>query len=286
MYQKLPRELRDMIYHYLYISKTPILIGSYHFSTYSPPISDWTTFRSSLPHNPSSQYAHALISGLGPEAVKHDHSTVPPQDTLLPTDHTLDPAYVGREMAYEASHFYYSKNTFSICTVGDTMRTFLTNDVAYNFPNALEGSLRIPLGIIPRDYIRNLQIRIKYEHFDAYRFRYLQEDFSREQGLVQETFTNLEALKPTELPEKPPPNQNIEFIIMTAFQNDSIRFPQPGTDAVRRLTNLLEAIRNPIYALQHDLNAEISVLHHDEECFAFPRPMTGLFSMSKEDWEY
>lgn len=34
MHKKLPKELKELVYQYLYLEEAPILIGSYQFSTY------------------------------------------------------------------------------------------------------------------------------------------------------------------------------------------------------------------------------------------------------------
>ncbi|KAF2639657.1 hypothetical protein P280DRAFT_550367 [Massarina eburnea CBS 473.64] len=296
MHKLLPRELRDMIYQYLYICDKPIPVGSHHFTTYKPTVLETST-PPALPQDASSQYATALISGLGPEAEAHDHSVDPPQDVILPGDHTLDPAYVGRQVAIEASQLYYSSNTFSVCTLENTLPEFLFTDIVSNFPKSPthSQSIHAPLNITPFDLVHNLQIRVKYEHFDTYRTHYLWGHFTHEQDFLLQIYTNLSALtqrrNELSVPDSsaqlrpPPPALTIEFILMTAFYSLDWN-PFPVTDTLRRLTNLFEALRTPLYTLRHDHAAEISVIHHDDGCFPFPMRLTNLFSMSREDWEY
>ncbi|PVI08750.1 hypothetical protein DM02DRAFT_608098 [Periconia macrospinosa] len=284
MLKRLPRELREMVYEYIYIEEKPILIGSNHFIplTFFSSSEGKDMVRSLEPSG--GDLARALHTGIGDGAIIFDHSIVPPDDCLLPTDYALDPSYMGIDIAHEASKLYYASNTFSLCTTRNSIQDFLFCDPGLNFPRSDdEGTIRA-VGILPIDYVRNLQIRVKYEHFDIDRHYYLWGPFEREQDLLMGIFKDLEALtRPgfsASLPER-----KIEVIIMTAFPPWPIE-PVPAADTHRRLINILEAIRNPIYTLQHDQDARISVLHHDEGRYIFPRSLTNLFALTKLDWEY
>lgn len=285
MYAKLPQEIRDMVYAYLYLEDAPIPIGSHHFTTYVEPADD-----DSQVHRAFNDANTPFIIPEG--AVTHDHSIAPPSGVVLPTDRTLNPVYLGHQVAFEASKFYYSSNIFSICTLFNTLSTFLFTDPARGFARSPESKVQ-PLGLLPIDYVRSLQIRIKYEHFRTYAIKPEPSTGRRpEKTVYRGIFSNLGPLR--EWGERTAsPDRRAEFIIMTAFRtrhdalNLRTRLNVLSLELQnRRFTNLLEAMRPSIYTLKHDAGANISVLHHDETWTPFPRNISAIFSLTKTQWEY
>lgn len=271
IYERLPREIRDIIYQYVYIEDALIPIGSHHFTTYRPPM------RSIAP--PVDLQADRPFIKIPEGAETIDHSMGPP-DMILPTDRTLDPAYIHNKVLYEAAEMYYSSNTFSICTISNAISAFLLSDHANNFSPPEDQKQARPLGLRPIDHVRNLQIRIKCEHYD----RYL--DKERQINLYLDTLSNLTPLAKcvtnTGIDDSQSPlKRNIEFIIMTNL-HAGIRL----SEQFRRFLNILETIRSTIYTLKHDCGADLHILHHDPELSTFPRTITSIFMLSKEQWEY
>jgi hypothetical protein len=289
LHQTLPTELCDLIYQYLYIEDAPIRIGPHEVKSHPH-----RPHTASDPENiyglgPPDQLVNAIAASLGPGAVIHDHSHEPPDDVVYPTHYTLDPAYMGAAVAHEASKLYYSANTFSICTLDDAIPAFLLKNTSHNFPKSHSNDEQVlPLGIVPINHVRNLQIRLKYEHLSIFPADEIYDD---EQELLDKMFLNLMALTSTTTTtttgqqRPPPPNRSIEFIIMTDFVS-LMRISLADVQYIHRhITNILETLRKPFYTLKYDFDdVDLTVLHYNES-YAFPDPMTDRFSMSRGDWE-
>ncbi|KAJ4289237.1 hypothetical protein N0V90_011579 [Kalmusia sp. IMI 367209] len=276
MHTKLPQELKELIYQYLYLEEAPIPIGTYHFTTYVP---------EPLRVEHSRAFLHSEPFVVVPEgATKQDHSIERDKNIVFPDSWLLNPAYLGGSAARDASRYYYKSNTFSICTIENALWDFFFRDPVHNFVDPQEpiGSFK-PLGFTPVDHIRHLQIRVKYEHYNTYLAFYdnLQDG---EKNLIRDLFHILQGFT-NRVHSTTASQLNIEICIMTAHK------PSQGerdfnVDLQRHHTNLLEAIRVPIYTLKHDLGAHITVMHYDEHCIPFPRNVTAIFQLSKEQWTY
>ncbi|CAI6232363.1 unnamed protein product [Periconia digitata] len=285
MLQRLPLEIREMVYEYVYVEESPITIGSHHFTPSKP--TRVSQDREELIQDGeevgrgAQDLVRALLASAGEGAMVQDHSSSPPDGIIMPTDHALDPTFMGKEVAHEVSKFYYASNTFSMCTIDDSIERFLLYDVATNFPDFFNEEKILDL--VPIDHVRNLQIRVKNQHLS---FRGTAE-FDMEKDMLMDIFRTFDALTHSGRTETSP-QMSLEVILMTSFPPRSLDRSTPDDETRetrRRLTNILEAIRSPLYKLQHDQNTQISVLHHDESSFAFPRPLTHLFALDKSNWE-
>lgn len=272
MHTKLPQELKEVIYQYLYLEDVPVPVGSYHFTTYVP---------EPLRSNNTNPPAHSKPFIVVPEGAEtQDHSVERDDSIIYPDSRLLDPAYVGYDVARDASKYYYKNNTFSVCTLENAISDFLFRDPIHNFTT--QGG--IPKGteilnIIPIDYIRNLQIRIKYEHFGAY-FTFYNNLRQGEKDLIQGIYDILYNLSHC-ISSPSAAALHVEFCMMTAY---SMELAAEDDYVERHHMNLLEAIRVPVYMLKHDLKADIKVIHYDEHCMPFPKDCTAIFQLPEAEW--
>jgi hypothetical protein len=253
---KLPMELRNLVYQFLCIEDQPIPVGPYyHFRRYGPRIDG----------DSNTDLATSLSIG----RMKFDHSETPDPTILMPDNDNFKQYYLGSQVASEALTIYLAYNTFSVCNVEGGINGFLGFD-----PESI---------VQPLEHVRKLQIRIKYEHNNIVLSQDLpmspamhRERFANECNVLRNTKNSLDILR--QLPQKTQPLQ-LEFILMTAFGGDG--------DEHRRFVNLLEAVRNTIYALMYDRDdANVIIIHHDELLSPFPRNITALWSLSKEQWQH
>ena len=286
MYLKLPLELRNEVYGHLCIEDRPILIEPYYHSRNYVPSGSTTT------KTPLALQLHFDELDIDDEAsepdntsllpdgrIKYDHADKPPPGMVLPNSHFFNWRYVGRALALESQEFYYGRNTFSICDVEDALRNFLTPGRGRLWPPGVVTDSWRPLE--PIKFVRNLQIRIKYDQFAsglsstmphygpaqvcAYEYSYLL--------FLQ---TSLRILR--QLPHQTR-KLKIEFVLMTDLDDDL-------DEESKRFTNLLETVRSTVYELVYsDQDTEITVTHVDEYISIWPRDITGLWSMTKEQWE-
>ncbi|KAG9195214.1 hypothetical protein G6011_00334 [Alternaria panax] len=225
--------------------------------------------------------------------IKEEHTHKPPSDMILPYSHFLDPRYVGPEIAFETQKMYYTRNTFSVCSVERGISYFLGCDSGYNMvrshndgtPGIVPEDLRLQPLLYPRDHIRNLQIRVKLEQFHSDMPRDDMTDYEKyayERRFLRFTQTNLEALEGF-LKRRHKHGINIEFVVLT--DTPSFESQETGLAAQCNYVNFLQCIRNIVYKMMHDYD-DISVMitHHDENISAFPRNITGVFGLTKEQW--
>jgi hypothetical protein len=78
---------------------------------------------------------------------------------------------------------------------------------------------------------------------------------------------------------------NVEFIILTEFPiSGDVR---TGLAAQCNYVNFLECTRNTVYTMMHDCDhISVKITHYDEGISAFPRDITGIFGLTKEQWEH
>jgi hypothetical protein len=270
MYTKLPLELRELIYQYLYYEDAPVPVGSYHFTTYVP---------ESLRSDNNDPPAHSEPFIVTPEgATRQDHSIERDESIVYPDSRLLDPAYLGHNVARDASIYYYRSNTFSICTLENALSDFLFRDPIHNFTrgqSTLESAK--PLGLLPIEHVCNLEIRVKYEHYYTY-FTFYDNLHDGERLLIQGIFEVLHDFS-SRVNHTIASHLHIEICMMTAFEPTGIE-----CQLDRMHTNLLEAIRVPLYELKHDLGANIKVIHYDERCRPFPKNVTAIFQLPKDQW--
>lgn len=268
MYTKLPLELRDLIYQYVYHEDGPVPVGSYHFTVYVP-----EPLRSEN-HLP----AHSEPFIVMPEgATRQDHSIERDENIVFPDSRLLDPAYLGYTVAREASRYYYKSNTFTVCTLENKLSEFLFRDPIHNFVERNSTLERAePLGLIPIDYIRSLEIRVKYEHFFTY-YTFYQELRDGERNLVQGIFDTLHYFC-SRISPAIASQLHVEICMMSAC------IPLQFNLNARTYLNFLEAIRFPVYMLKHELGADVKVIHYDEHFSPFPKDKTAIFQLSKDQW--
>lgn len=281
MYRKLPIELREIVYRFLCIEDQPIPVGPYyHFRPYDP----------SSNKTSSDQLASAL--SIGRSLI--DHRERPSSDILMPDSHVFKSTYVNTAIAHEMRKAYFSNNTFSVCNVEmgifDFVYGHVTDTSALSPPNRT-----YPSGIVPISRVdmaddlpayklaSKLQVRLKYEHMNSAITENVpvapigrRETFANECSFLRNSKNSLSALHCMQAGHE---TLDIEFIIMTAMQ-------EPREEH-RRFINILQSLRNTIYALKHDRNkSRIKVVHHDEQVSPFPRNITALWSLTKEEWEH
>lgn len=269
MHTKLPLELRELIYQYLYLEDGPIPVGSYHFTIYVP-----EPLRSES-NNPPAHSEPFII--MPEEATRQDHSIERDENIVYPDSRLLDPRYLGHVVARDASMYYYKSNTFTVCTLENALSDFLFRDPIHNFIGAeTNPESAEPLGLIPIDHIRNLEIRVKYEHYFTY-LTFYEELHNGEKTLIQGIFDALHDFS-SRISPAVASQLHVEICMMSAS------IPLRNNLNERTHMNVLEAIRVPVYMLKHDLGAAIKVIHHDEYCSPFPKDKTGIFQLSKDQW--
>jgi hypothetical protein len=227
--------------------------------------------------------------------VKEVHTHKPPRDMPLPYSHFLDPRYVGPEAAYEIQKMYYTRNTFSICSVEQAIYTFSRNHSGYNIvgyssdgtPYPLPKDTEIKRRLWPRNHIRNLQVRVKFEQFYEGMLQDHSSDLEKyayERRFLHFTQQNLQGLQHF-LQDRSTDEINIEFIIMTElpdFQDVEVEL-----GAQCNYVNFLQSVREWVYIMKYDCdNISVKVTHYDEVLSAFPRNITGIFGLTKEQWDH
>ncbi|KAL5394641.1 hypothetical protein PMIN03_008006 [Paraphaeosphaeria minitans] len=269
MHTKLPLELRELIYQYLYLEDGPIPVGSYHFTIYVP-----EPLRSENNTPPAHSEPFIVI----PEgATRQDHSMERDENIVYPDSRLLDPAYLGHAAARDASIYYYKSNMFTVCLLENALSDFLFRDPINNFlgrPTGHESAE--PLGIIPINYIRNIEIRVKCEHYFTYATFY-EELRDGEKNLMQGIFDALQDFS-SHISPAIASQLHVEICMMSAC----IPLRHGLNDCT--YLNVLEAIRKPVYVLKYDLGADVKFIHYDEHCSPFPKNKTAIFQLPKDQW--
>lgn len=296
MHLKLPAELREIVYRYVCIEDQPIPVGPYfHFKQYEysplvkerlrleacPDILDPNDARINAPASNERDNYITLPDG----RLKYDHSKKVLEDIVMPDYHLFDGDYAGAAIASEAQTFYYKNNTFSLCNLDQGIVRFLErgrsvgirHDKIYS-QQAHDGAGKIK----PIDLVRNLQIRIKFEHYAPFLDAFMEPATGSEQIAYHRNFLRKSRAELETLLNIPGHDRtlNIEFIIMTALDYDD-------EDSWCIFTNMLQTVRNDIYRLMYDRDdILIKVIHHDDGLTPFPRNITRLWSLTKEQWQH
>jgi hypothetical protein len=269
MCHKLPLELRQLIYQFLCVEDQLIPIGPYyHYRPYN-----------------RNRNQDSLAASLSVGRSLVDHSARPDPALLMRDNHIFNPEYMGQTVAIETQKAYYANNTFSICNVDQGIGSFLSRSFHAHaqlpFARSMETHFRLA------NFVRKLQIRIKYEHYEDIRYGELgdgpgrnRDIFAAECNLLR---TSKNALIPLVGMLQKDELVELEFIVMTAFASE----PSENGDNQRYFINLLEALRNMFYILMYDCGkTKVKVVHHDETISPFPRDITALWSLTKEQWEF
>lgn len=278
VYNKLPKELRDYVYAYLCLEDRRIPVGPYyHFRKYEP------LAKKELGYS-DTQYCPRdgdLQTELADGKTRIDHDIYPEGDLVLPKSHIFDPSFMGQDVVPELLEMYYGSNSFSVCNIDGGLDELCTAIPSSSAPSRL----------VPIDHVRDLQIRMKFEHIKphvcplrripgCFHTGYVAGDESQFRAAVDtlRTFRTRTLASPHEM--------NIEVILMTDLdtpQDDQ----DAGTYANAYFTNFLQSVRNMVYELLHDCErVSVRVTHQDDGLMAFPKDYTKLFSLSKDEWEY
>ncbi|EOA87724.1 hypothetical protein ACJQWK_02243 [Exserohilum turcicum] len=320
MHQKLPAALRELVYEYLCLDPgRPIPAGPYyHFRSYHvPPVvppppeaaldshAGWRHQTQGTP-KPIEHLSGLDVSpdtediDLGNDCIvlpdgriKEEHTHRAPSDMVLPSSPLLDPRYVGPAMSYEMQKMYYTHNTFSLCSVEDGIANFFGHHTGYSmqkWPQGRRPRLAAALELDPlffaAEHIRRLQIRVKLEHFfsDMPKDATGVEAYAYEQSFLRSAWSNVQGLGHY-LARRPKGGAEIEFVLLTGLPcSDS---EESRRQCQRCFANFLQCIRSMVYTMMHDCDdVRVTVTHHDDKMSAFPRNITGVFALSREQWEY
>lgn len=279
MCEKLPREIRDRVYQNLCYEDRHIPIGPYyHFRSYKPPQSNDTSQANY--YNTQFFPRHGdRQTVLSDGRIRTDHDVYPADDLILPETHVFQPSYTSEQVAAEALEVYYKTNSFSVCNVEGGLDSLCKPIIM----KAGGSSVIFP----PIDRIRDLQIRLKFEHFTS-PYSDTVSNFDIHERLVtfaihqapflRSTVESLAAIRHS-IQQSPVRPLNIEIVLMSNLVDVGIE--------TYRVINMLQTVRNFVYELIHDRgDTTVRVTHHDEELMAFPRNCTGFFKLTKEQWDY
>jgi hypothetical protein len=296
MHRKLPAELRELLYRYTCVEDQPIPVGPYyHFRQYeySPLVKQRLDLEARLDIvEPNSNSIHfAPVSNgrdnyitLPDGRLKYDHSKKVPDHIIMPDYHLFDDEYAGAKIAAEAQTFYYKNNTFSLCNLDQGIARFLDlgRSVGIRDDRVHSRKIHDESGKVkPIDVVRNLQIRVKFDHYLPFLDAIMEDATSSEKLAYQRNFLRKARSELNILQNIPVQDRmlNIEFVIMTALQYDE--------DMWCAFTNMLQSLREDVYRLMYDRNdTSIKVIHHDDSLTPFPRNLTRLWSLTKDQWRY
>ncbi|KAF3041945.1 hypothetical protein E8E12_008433 [Didymella heteroderae] len=277
MNNKLPKELRDLVYGHLCHEDRRIPIGPYyHFRKYEPFVGKGTEYS-------DTQYCPRdgdLQTELADNKIRVDHDIYPEEDLILPKSHLFDPNYMGEDVAVELLEVYWESNRFSACNVEGGLDE-LCKAVPVNTASS---------ELVPLDHVRDLQLRMKFEHLTPCVGKF--EQYTGFQiGHIAELESNLRAAVNTLRMFRTrivtiPHELKIEIVLMTDLHK--LRLSQElGGDARAYFINFLQTIRNMVYELLYDCEyIVVRVTHQDDGLMAFPKDYTGLFNLTKEQWAY
>lgn len=278
LYKKLPKELREHVYAHLCLEDRRIPVGPYyHFRKYEP-LAERKVGYSDTQYCPRDG---DLQTELADGKVRIDHDIYPEGDLILPNNRIFDPSFMGQDVVPELLEMYYGSNSFSVCNIEgglDELCTAISSSTASS-------------RLVPIDKVRDLQIRMKFEHIKphvcpmrrvpgCFHTGYVAGDESKLRAAVDtlRTFRSRIRASPREM--------NIEVILMTDLDTPADA-QDAGIYANAYLTNFLQAVRNMVYELLHDCKlVSVRVTHQDDGLMAFPKDYTKLFNLSKEEWEY
>jgi len=199
---------------------------------------------------------------------------------------------MGPTISFEAQKLYYASNIFSLCTVEQGIYHFLHLHTGYSMrrwkdglPPSMPEDLVLAPPFLPRDHVRNLQIRIKAERLNSTEPLDSADDekgWAAEQRLLQSISDNLCGLLVPNVADSAC-KSNIELVIMTKLR--SLGHDGDGESDTRHFVNLLEAIRHTVYTLIHDCNnCTVQITHLDDHVSPFPRDLTEIFSLTPTGW--
>lgn len=163
---------------------------------------------------------------------------------MQPSHHALNPAYVGQAMALEIAEAYYSQNIFDVTKAKYLSRLLLTD---YH-----------GLGIKPYEWIREVRLSLKFGKQDS-----RPED---ELETLKKTYAHLRNLCLIRQKNR----LKVDIYVHTTFHgqiDDDANVDKPRSyqvDHERRVLNVLEMLRQPVYDLLH-AGSKISLVHFNNE---------------------
>jgi hypothetical protein len=159
---------------------------------------------------------------------------------MQPSHHAMNPSYVGKEMANEIAETYYKENKFWITTEQYLSKLLLTD---------CHG-----IGIKPYEHIRTIRLNIKLG-VGGYA---VDEEFERLDD-IHRHLRNLCLITRKDL--------FTVYITLTTFFDALDHRDQTGNrimiysiDDERRMLNVLEMFRQPVYELLHE-GSQVTILH-------------------------
>lgn len=213
--------------------------------------------------------------------IRTDHDIYPQVDFVMPDNHIFNPNYMRKEIVLEMLQMYYSSNSFSVCNIECGLENLCTAVMLDSEEPAVD--------FVPIDHIRNLQIRIKGEHFnnkvnsfESHPVVRLREHAEKE-PFLQRTVDSLQLFR-SSIQTATLHELNVEIVLMSDFKRNAENL----NDVVNvHIVNLLQAVRNMVYELMHDRErTTVRVTHQDDSLMVFPKDYTGLFKLTKEQWDY
>ncbi|KAH6629601.1 hypothetical protein C7974DRAFT_394774 [Boeremia exigua] len=278
MHKKLPSELRDLIYSYLCLEDRQVPIGPYyHFRTYKP-------HANNEPAYSDTQYfprTGDLQTDLGDGQTRIDHDLHPQDGLLLPQNYIFDPSYMSEEVVLETLKTYYKNNSFSVCNIEGGL-----DDLCSAVRLGADG---LATDFVPIDHIHDLQIRVKFEHFHegakviGPHTNDRLKQFTEEELLLRYTVESLQRFRSRML-SSTPHQLEIEVVLISNLSRDRVYSEEMLLGSV---VNYLQTVRNMVYELIHDRDhTTVRVTHVDDTLMSFPKNYTGLFKLTKEQWDY
>lgn len=291
VYNKLPKEIRNLVYGYLCLEDRRTPIGPYyHYRSYKPlkQDDDVTAEKPKIePYSDEWYVAKLLFSPrefqtVQPDGrIRTDHRVYPQDNFVMPENHVFHPSYMGKEVVLETLKMYYERNSFSVCNVEGGLDNLCTP--------VIPGSEDLGIDFVPIDHILDLQIRVKCEHFTPINTRHFKaydglKVFAEDELLLRNTVESLAAFR-SRVQTSHVRSLNVEVVIMSNLSRGAELCH--GVNTGYRFVNMLQTVRNAVYELIHDCeHTTMRVTHQDEELMAFPKNYTGLFQLSKEQWDY
>lgn len=179
----------------------------------------------------------------------------------MPRNCILDPDFVGKDVALEAAEVYYSQNMFDV-NHHRHLSAFLTHDP-------------FDAGFAPYEHICKLTVIVNLQ--TPYLVGYTMHDIKGEMETLEEVYTTLErgfALFSSKRQRE----------IHVRIETELISLGEDADhDHERRLHNILEAVRKPVYDLMHCYGCKVSVFH-DDRSFVLA-DITHYFRLTSEEWQ-
>ncbi|KAH7130804.1 hypothetical protein B0J11DRAFT_261657 [Dendryphion nanum] len=242
MFRKLPGELRNEVYANLYLEAAPIRLES-------------------KPH------LKGCVCVCGQDDLSRKRAQVPwraPNRQVPPLGgskqatldgHTVDPGYVGEEMAVEGTGFYYGRNAFEV-RIGESSDEICMHRTLMRKPHFAGAPS-------PGDHVQNLVLQVRFDLFPELMRDcvFCEDDLDRREML---TLSNMQRIMGSVThARRPQPLTAVEFILHTCFvvtRGESVQ----QQELERLFFNFLESLRRPVYEVQ-SAGAVATVKHRNDD---------------------